>query len=207
MLKLNDIFILISKTFLAVSLFILAGCQVSNVSNITGLFNKNFSQSGQLAGGILITAPEGYCIDRRYGRRNFSKVGLVFASCVRLEESNDLDHTFAHLLTASNAGAKVEVSVLANFMKSREGLSALAMNNVSDDVLIYNIETSHRVVYVEFSDLGRPEYLGQRGWKAFLIVENSLVILGGYSGVGASVSGVDGEELLREFAQSTLDNL
>ena len=180
---------------------------MSNFSDITGSFNKNFSQSGQLAGGILITAPEGYCIDRRYGRRNFSKVGLVFASCVRLEESNDLDHTFAHLLTASNAGAKVEVSVLANFVKSREGLSALAMNNVSDDVLIYNIETSHRAVYVEFSDLGRPEYLGQRGWKAFLIVKNSLVILGVYSGVGTSVSGVDGEELLREFAQSTLDNL
>ena len=97
--------------------------------------------------------------------------------------------------------------MLANFVKSPEGLSALAMNNVSDDVLIYNIETSRRAVYVEFSDLGRPEYLGQRGWKAFLIVGDSLVILGGYSGVGASVSGDDGEELLREFAQSTLDNL
>ena len=35
-------------------------------------------------------------------------------------------------------------------------------------------------------------------------VADQLVVLGVYSGLGPSVSGIDGEELLRAFAQATL---
>ena len=46
--------------------------------------------------------------------------------------------------------------------------------------------------------------LARGGWKAVVNVADQLVVLGVYSGLGSSVSGIDGEELLRAFAQATL---
>jgi hypothetical protein len=37
-----------------------------------------------------------------------------------------------------------------------------------------------------------------------MTVADQLVVLGVYSGLGPSVSGLDGEELIRAFAQATL---
>ena len=57
---------------------------------------------------------------------------------------------------------------------------------------------------MEYTDAARPIHLGQRGWKAFVVVADKLVLLGIYAGVGVTVSGIDGEETLRKFAQLIL---
>ncbi|MDA9053678.1 hypothetical protein N9H65_06285, partial [Planktomarina temperata] len=66
------------------------------------------------------------------------------------------------------------------------------------------VKRSRNALYVELTDRSRPGYLGARGWKAVVNVADQLVVLGVYSGLGSSVSGIDGEELLRAFAQATL---
>jgi len=57
---------------------------------------------------------------------------------------------------------------------------------------------------VEYTDSARPAHLGQRSWKAFVVVADKLVLFGIYAGVGVTASGVDGEENLRKFAQLIL---
>ena len=69
---------------------------------------------------------------------------------------------------------------------------------------IHKMKRSRNALYIELTDQSRPGHLGAHGWKAFVNVADQLVVLGVYSGLGPSVSGIDGEELIRSFAQATL---
>jgi hypothetical protein len=190
--------ILISRLLLAAGLFALAGCQ-------THLFDRTQpsgdpGSQASLPSGIAIDAPKGYCLDRRSGRRS----GVIFASCVRLRGHGAFDPTYGHLLTAAAAGAKNDLSMLAEFLRKGVGRGWLAASGQPADVSIHKMKRSRNALYVELTDRSRPGYLGARGWKAFVNVADQLVVLGVYSGLGPSVSGIDGEELLRSFAQATL---
>jgi hypothetical protein len=110
----------------------------------------------------------------------------------------------AHLLTGAAAGAKSNLQALAGFVRKDAGKGWLAASGKADDVSIHAVKRSRNALYVELTDRSRPGYLGARGWKAFVNVADQLVVLGVYSGLGPSVSGIDGEELLRAFAQATL---
>ena len=183
---------------MAAGIFALAGCQ-------TYLF-ENTQPAGapgarvSLPSGITIGAPKGYCRDGRSGRRG----AVVFASCVRLRGSDAFDPTYAHLLTGAAAGAKSDLQALAGFVRKDAGKGWLAASGKADDVSIHAVKRSRNALYVELTDRSRPGYLGARGWKAVVNVADQLVVLGVYSGLGPSVSGIDGEELLRAFAQATL---
>ena len=48
------------------------------------------------------------------------------------------------------------------------------------------------------------DILARGAGKPLVTVADQLVVLGVYSGLGPSVSGLDGEELIRAFAQATL---
>jgi len=153
-----------------------------------------------LPSGITIGAPKGYCRDHSSGRRG----GVVFASCVRLRGTDAFDPTYGHLLTGAAAGAKGDLQALAGFIRRDAGKAWLAASGQADDVSIHRVKRSRNALYVELTDQSRPGYLGARGWKAFVTVADQLVVLGVYSGLGPSVSGLDGEELIRAFAQATL---
>jgi len=189
---------LISKLLLAAGIFALAGCQLSLVENTQPAGAPGARVS--LPSGITIGAPKGYCRDGRSGRRG----GVVFASCVRLRGSDAFDPTYAHLLTGAAAGAKSDLQALAGFVRKDAGKGWLAASGKADDVSIHAVKRSRDALYVELTDRSRPGYLGARGWKAFVNVADQLVVLGVYSGLGPNVSGIDGEELLRAFAQATL---
>ncbi|MDG1505014.1 MAG: hypothetical protein P8Q19_02340 [Planktomarina sp.] len=150
--------------------------------------------------GIAIRAPKGYCVDRRSGRRS----GVIFASCVRLRGHDAFDPTYGHLLTVAAAGAKSDLPMLAGFLRKGSGKGWLAVSGQAGDVSIHKMQQSRNALYVELTDRSRPGHLGARGWKAFVNVADQLVVLGVYSGLGPSVSGIDGEELLRSFAQAAL---
>lgn len=150
--------------------------------------------------GIIIGAPKGYCRDLSSGRRG----GVVFASCVRLRGTDAFDPTYGHLLTGAAAGATGDLQALAGFIRRDAGKAWLAASGQADDVSIHRVKRSRNALYVELTDRSRPGYLGARGWKAFVTVADQLVVLGVYSGLGPSVSGLDGEELIRAFAQATL---
>ena len=94
--------------------------------------------------------------------------------------------------------------MLARFLRKRAGKGWLAAQWSTGDVSIHKMKRSRNALYVEMTDRSRPGHLGARGWKAFVNVADQLVVLGVYSGLGPSVSGIDGEELLRAFAQATL---
>ena len=74
----------------------------------------------------------------------------------------------------------------------------------ADDLLVYTVKRSRNALYTELTDRLRPGYLGAWGWKAFVNVADQLAVWGGYSGLGLSVSRIDGEELLCAFAQAML---
>jgi hypothetical protein len=107
-------------------------------------------------------------------------------------------------LTATAAGAKTDLPRLAGFVRKEAGKSWLAARGKAEDISIHTLKRSRNALYVEMTDRSRPDHLGARGWKAFVNVADQLVVLGVYSGLGPSVSGIDGEELLRAFAQATL---
>lgn len=189
---------MISRLLLAAGLFALAGCQ-------THLYDRTqpSGDPGSLASlpsGISIGAPKGYCLDRSSGRRG----GVVFASCVRLRGHDAFDPTYGHLLTAAAAGSKNDLPMLARFLRKGAGKGWLAASGQAGDVSIHKMKRSRNALYIELTDQSRPGHLGARGWKAFVNVADQLVVLGVYSGLGPSVSGIDGEELLRSFAQATL---
>ena len=74
----------------------------------------------------------------------------------------------------------------------------------ADDLLVYTVKRSRNALYIELTDRSRLGYLGSCRSKAFVNVADQQVVLGGYSGLSPSVSRIDGEELLRAFAQATL---
>ena len=176
----------------------MAGCQTYVVDGVDSARASGAQVS--LPSGITIAAPKGYCRDRRSGRRG----AVVFASCVRLSGRDGFDPTYGHLLTATAAGAKTDLPRLAGFVRKEAGKSWLAVRGKAEDIAIHTLKRSRNALYVEISDRSRPDHLGARGWKAFVNVADQLVVLGVYSGLGPSVSGIDGEELLRAFAQATL---
>ena len=183
---------------MAAGIFALAGCQTYLFENtqLAGAPGARVS----LPSGITIAAPKGYCRDRRSGRRG----AVVFASCVRLSGTDGFDPTYGYLLTATAAGAKTDLPRLAGFVRKEVGKSWLAARGKAENISIHTLKRSRNALYVEMTDRSRPDHLGARGWKAFVNVADQLVVLGVYSGLGSSVSGIDGEELLRAFAQATL---
>ena len=84
------------------------------------------------------------------------------------------------------------------------GKGWLAASGKADDVLIHSVKRSRNALYIDRTDRSRLGYLGSWRSKAFVNVADQLVVLGGYSGLSPSVSRIDGEELLRAFAQATL---
>jgi len=196
--------ILISRIILAASVLLLAGCQLADISISNSLFASAPMSSGKLAGGVIVQAPEGYCLDQSSTRRGVTRNGLVFASCVRLQGSNEFDPTYGHVLTVTNAGPKIDLSVLSGYIKSAAGRAALSDDDQSTGIFIHETKVTRNAVYVDYTDSARPVHLGQRGWKAFVVVADKLVLLGIYAGVGVTVSGIDGEETLRKFAQLIL---
>ena len=176
----------------------MAGCQTYVVDGVDSARASGAQVS--LPSGITIAAPKGYCRDRRSGRRG----AVVFASCVRLRRHDAFDPTYGHLLTAAAAGSKSDLPMLARFLRKGAGKGWLAASGQAGGVSIHKMKRSRNALYIELTDQSRPGHLGARGWKAFVNVADQLVVLGVYSGLGPSVSGIDGEELLRSFAQATL---
>ena len=117
--------ILISRIILAASVLLLAGCQLADISINNSLFASALMSSGKLARGMIVQAPEGYCLDQSSNQRGVTRAGLVFAGCVRLPGSNEFDPTYGHVLTVTNAGPKINLSVLSGFIKSAAGRVAL----------------------------------------------------------------------------------
>ena len=104
----------------------------------------------------------------------------------------------------TNAGPEIYLSVLSGYIKSAAGRAALSDDDQSTGIVIHETKVMRNAVYVEYTNSARPAHLGQRGWKAFVVVADKLVLLGVCAGVEVTVSGVDGEEILREFAQLIL---
>ena len=129
---------------------------------------------------------------------------MVFASCVRLSSNDAFDPTYVNLCTGAAAGSKSDWPTLAGFVRTGAGKGWLAASGKADDVLIHSVERSRNALYIELTDRSRLGYLGSWHSKAFMNVADQLAVLGGYSGLSPSVSRIDGEELLRAFAQATL---
>jgi len=179
--------ILISRIILAATVLLLAGCQLAGISISNSLFASAPMSSVKLAGGVIVQAPEGYFLDQSSTRRGVTRTGLVFASCVRLQGSNEFDPAYGHVLTVTNAGSKTDLSVLSGYIKSAVGRAALSDDDQSTGIVIHETKVTRNAVYVEYTDPARPVHLGQRGWKAFVVVADKMVLLGIYAGVGVTV--------------------
>lgn len=194
--------------YMAAGLVFLSGCQLSDIAGLTGASAEGpgvVQESAELRGGVIVAGPSGYCVDGASGKRGFTQAGLVLASCVRLKDQEAFDPTFGHLLTAASVGdAANDLPGLAAFLRSDDGAAILASNADAGTIVIHEIITSKSAVYVDYSDSGRPEHLGQRSWKAFLNVADKLIVLSVYQGVGEPVAGGHGETVARDFAAEIL---
>ena len=81
---------------------------------------------------------------------------MIFASCVRLRGHGAFDPTYGHLLTAAAAGAKNDLSMLAEFLRKGVGRGWLAASGQPADVSIHKMKRSRNALYVELTDRSRP---------------------------------------------------
>ncbi len=179
----------------------LGGCEAALVPSETG---PGFS-GAVLVGDVTVQGPQGYCVDPTTVQQNLRTTAVTFFSCDRLNDPDGADATEGRMFTATALPGQItDRGDFADYLKSDAGRQLLSTGGTADTVTVHRTRQSQSAVYVEFSDTGVPEHLGQRQWRGFVPVKNQIVVIALYQGANDPISGSKGERALRDFAEKVV---
>lgn len=132
-------------------------------------------------GSIKVTPPPGFCKDAKGSNSTEASAFLIFANCGYLNTNGRRSSgitSFSGLVTTSVAKTIAfqggnNVSVLADFLSSREGLETLSSTGHSETVSIVDKRQSSDGIYIQLRDTEAA--LSQNVWKSFLNRSDHLV--------------------------------
>lgn len=166
---------------------------------------KDLSTQEKIAGGITVRGPEGYCIINGSKTGGIGRSSVALASCARLIGDDAADETDARILTATSLGAiKGSPRELEALFLSVGGRQKLSVTSNGDRVKIHQSIVTERAVYIEFTDRDLSTHLGQRTWKAAVMVNRNWALLGIFEGSGYAIGGEIGEDFMKNYVAALL---
>ncbi|TQV70358.1 hypothetical protein [Aliiroseovarius halocynthiae] len=173
------------------------GAKTEDVRN-SPLFSKQApTASGKLvqsrtvmSGAVTVAAPKGYCVDVSSLRDQASGAFVPFGACAALTRNAAdpspkapafLVASVSPLPIAAEAAAEDPEAVMAQaraFLESNAGRAALSRSGDASTVEVLDLKTSSGVVKVLTRDGSdnRPESLSDTTWRAFLPIDDKLVV-------------------------------
>ena len=179
-----------SKARGAVLIWMLAGCQMEL---------GGFAAPGQtkaisvLGGAMTVTAPSGYCVDKRSARSQVDGAVVLMGRC-----NGGSNHPAAVIsVTIGEAGSAGIVAdggtALAAFFQTSGGRAALSRMGSADSVKIVQAANSDGAYTLRIVEAGVGDY-----WRAIMGLSGRLITLSVQGPTGSTLDPATGRSLLGE---------
>ncbi|RMD93276.1 MAG: hypothetical protein D6811_05270 [Alphaproteobacteria bacterium] len=168
------------------------------------------SEMAVARGAVVITGPEGYCVDRG-GSRGGARAFVLLASCASISRNPRAPRPLAPgLLTASVAPIEVEGAtpdVMRAFFATADGRSLLARDGQEASLHIIESFVEGDVLYLLIEDVspgGVPE-TEPRYWRGVFVLNGQLVTLSVLSFARRPLSRDAALATLRDFVRQVIE--
>lgn len=190
---------------LVAAALVLAACDPASLSGTPTRTSVN------VAGGpITVAAPPGFCIDRESTRIEEFGAFVLMSDCALLA-GDASDGSIGAALTASISAGGLggegddpaqSLADLADFVASGEARTMLGRSGQPGGVRVLATRESDGVLYVLVEDRGRQPVAGidRRFWRAFLEIDERMVVLSVLGFEGAGIEPQQGLNLLATLA-------
>lgn len=145
-------------------------------------------------GDVVVSAPDGYCIDRRFLRDRVSRGFVMLASCESLSGTRGQNvEPVIMTLTIVPGGAGAANPSSAEIANSMSGTSVITSIDDTDLSLVH---------FASGGDQALAEK-DPKHWRGAMAINGHLVALSLYGPQGSPMAGTDGQLLLRALAKNT----
>lgn len=194
-------FIWTYKALCLSAMLALGGCTAALLPFEGG--NLGVAERVTLRGGVVVTGPSGYCIDRLSAKSTQLESAVSVFRCDRIGTTANADSIGGRMFTATaTAGTVPNFVEFRQFIKSNAGRTMLSPSANAKDIQIQRTRRDASALYVEYINKNASPHLGPLAWKAFVNIRGNLAVLSLYQGVGDPVNGKDGENALRDFVKA-----
>ncbi len=160
-------------------------------------------------GAVIVTGPQGYCIDRGAVRDTSTGSFVLFGGCASLTGSRAAGQparpailtASVGRLSAGGADAAAALPAMERFFQSSAGRAALSLTGNADNVSIGSVSDSGATIYIQLSDSALPKdrAVEPTYWRAVTIIRGRIVTLSVLSPARAPLSVQEQRAVLDQF--------
>ncbi|MCV2881668.1 hypothetical protein [Actibacterium sp. XHP0104] len=173
---------------------------------LAGCLQGGVSQQATLGrGAVVITAPQGYCVDNRGSDESF----VLMASCASVTRNADAPRPLAPALLTVTVTPRgpgeppitQQVDRLSAYFRSTEGRAALSRGQEAGDVQILSARLRQGMFVLHARDKASADSAGPANdqWRAIFNVDEFIV--------SASVTALEGQPISSDAGAATLTAL
>lgn len=166
---------------LALSLSLLSGCQPQGMVGRAAAPVTELKVSKR---DVTVAGPGGFCIDTSSHKETTAGSFVILGSCAALSQGAHSAPGEPAVLTAlvsplSDPLQEPTTDQLKRYFRSKAGLAALAADGKATSVSLIRVAAQDDVLYLNVKDKSdaRPDDLGDRSWRAVLLIKGHLVVL------------------------------